>query len=135
MLLHKDGQGNRSNFLSLPIKIENINDNGNIVDVAFDAIACAIVRLGPLETNPIYKYISGAATTVCKVGPGDLHTIVNNDNIGSVIVYDNTAGSGDIIASIDLAKVLGSITFAAPFSTGLTLVTTGPLTKITVVYE
>jgi len=72
---------------------------------------------------------------VIKYGAGTLHTIVNNDNSGSVIVYDNTAGSGTIIASIDLAKVLGTLTFNAPFSNGLTIVTTGAGAKITVTYE
>ena len=50
------------------------------------------------------------------------------------IVLDNTAGSGDIIASIDLIKVLGTQTFDAPFSNGLTIVTSGS-PKITVTYE
>jgi hypothetical protein len=134
-LLHSSLGGHLTGYLTLPITFENINDNSNTTDVAFDCLGVVIMREGAKETNPIYKYIAGASTTVCKYGAGDLHGIVNNDNSGSVIIYDNTAGSGTIIASIDLAKVLGTLTFDAPFSTGLTAVTTGAGAKITLTYE
>ena len=133
-LLHKDGQGHRSNFLSLPIRIENLNDNGNTTAVSLDCLAMAIGRYGELITNGTYKYIGTNTTTVCKYGPGTLQRIVNVDNAGTVTVYDNTAASGTQIAVIDTAKALGTLEFNAPFSTGLTVVTaTGA--KITVIYE
>ena len=134
-LLHKIGTGHLSNFLTLPAKFENVNSGGLTTDVSFDCLSLIISRLGPLHTNPTYKYIAGATTTILKYGAGELHTIVNNDNSGSMIIYDNTAGSGTIIASVDLAKVLGTLTFDAPFNTGLTIVTTGAGAKITVMYE
>ena len=133
-LLHTLSGGHLSNFLTLPITMENINSNGQIVNVSFDCIAAVVMREGKLEASPRYKYIAGAVTTVCKLGGGILHSIVNNDNVGSVIVYDNTSGAVPIMASIDLTKILGTITFNCPFSTGLTLVSTGAV-KITVVYE
>ena len=134
-LLHKDGQGHRSNFLSLPIRMENLNDNGNTADVAFDVIACAIVRLGKLITNGTYKYLGANATTVCKYGPGTLQRIVNVDNAGTVTVYDDVAATaGKEIAIIDTAKALGTLEFNAPFSTALTIVVAGNA-RITVVYE
>ena len=135
ILLHKTVGGHLTNFLTLPIKFENVNSGGITTNVVFDCITTVIVRLGELKTNPTYKYIAGETTTVCKYGAGSLHTIVNNDNSGSVIVYDNTAGTGTIIASVDLAKVLGTLTFNAPFSNGLTLVTSGSNAKVTVTYE
>ena len=135
VLLHKDGQGHRSNFLSLPIRFENDNSNGKDDDMVLDVLASAIGRYGELITSSTYKYIGAAATTVCKYGPGRLHVVVNNDNAGACVIYDNTAGSGNVIASIDLSKVLGSMAFGCPFSTGLTVVTTGATVKITVVYE
>ena len=88
-----------------------------------------------MSITSVLKYIAGAATTICKYGAGDFHRIVNNDNAGSCIIYDNVAGAGTIIASIDLTKVLGSIEINAPFSTGLTIVTTGATAKVTMVYE
>ena len=93
VLLHKSVGGHLTRFLTLPIRMENNNDNGNATAVIMDCLGVVISRLGRLETNPTYKYISGATTTVLKIGAGDLHTIVNNDNSGSMIVYDNTAGS------------------------------------------
>ena len=135
MLLHKSVGGHLTRFLTLPIRMENVNDNGNATAVVFDCLGVVIVRLGELETSPTYKYIAGETTTICKVGAGDLHTIINNDNTGSCVVYDNTAGSGNIIASVDLTKVLGTLAFNAPFSDGLTIVTSGGGTKITVTYE
>lgn len=134
ILLHQSIGGHLTRKLTLPIRFENNNTNGVTTDVTFDCLGVVVMREGRLITNSTYKYISGAATTILKYGAGTLHTIVNNDNAGSVIVYDNTAGSGAIIASIDLAKVLGTLSFDAPFSNGLTLVSTGSI-KITVSYE
>nr|AKH46384.1 hypothetical protein [uncultured marine virus] len=134
-LLHKSVGGHLTRVLTLPITFENVNDNSNATAIVFDCLAVVISREGELHTNPTYKYIAGATTTVLKIGAGELHTIVNNDNSGSCIVYDNTVGSGNIIASIDLAKVLGTLTFNAPFSTGLTIVTVGAGAKITATYE
>lgn len=122
------------NMNTLPIRMETINSNGNTTDNTFEVLTASVVRFDGLETGSTYKYISSATTTICKYGAGTLHAIINNDNAGSVVVYDNTAGSGTIIASIDLTKVLGTITFNVPFNIGLTLVSTGSV-KITVVYE
>ena len=134
ILLHKDGQGHRSNFLSLPIRFENNNSGGLTTDVTLDVLAGAIVRFGNLTTNGTYKYIGANGTNVLKYGPGTLQRIVNVDNAGTVTVYDNTAASGTQIAIIDTAKALGTLEFNAPFSNGLTVVTaTGA--KITVIYE
>ena len=132
-LLHKDGQGHRSNFLTLPITIENNNINGQDANIALDALACAIVRYGNLLTSPTYKYLGANATYVLKYGAGILQKIINLDNAGDVTVYDNTSATGTQIAVIDTAKTLGTLNFGAPFSTGLTIVVNGA--KITVIYE
>ena len=47
--------------------------------------------------------------------------------------YENSAGTGTIIADVDAVKVLGTQEFGAPFNNGLTIVNSGA--KITVVYE
>jgi len=59
------------------------------------------------------------------------------DNIGSVIVYDNTAASGKILTTLDTAQgsnPLGSVEFGVPFNEGLTIAITGNV-GVTVVYE
>ncbi len=135
ILLHQSIGGHLTNRLTLPILFENVNDNGSTTPVTFDCLGTEISRMGELETNPTFKYIEGAASTLLKVGAGDIHTIVNNDNAGSIIIYDGITAGGVIIASVDLNKVVGTLTFNAPFNDGLFIVSTGAGTKITVMYE
>jgi len=134
VLLHKSVGGHLTRFLTLPIAFENINDNGSALPIVFDCLGVVISRLGKLETNPTYKFIGTDTTTILKYGAGDLHTVINLDNAGDVEIYDNTGASNPQIAVIDTAKALGTLSFRAPFSNGLTVVTTGGA-KITVVYE
>ena len=63
VLLHKVPGGHLSNILTLPIVFENVNDNGSIVDVAFDCLGVVILREGELETNSTYGYIITIAET------------------------------------------------------------------------
>lgn len=82
-----------------------------------------------------YTYISTATTTTVKSGSGFLHTItVNGGTAGTIICYDNTAGSGTIIASFDSTNALNTYQFNVSFGTGLTIVTSAA-TKITVAYR
>ena len=53
----------------------------------------------------------------------------------TAIIYDNTAGSGTIIATIDLAKTsVANLDYKVPFYNGLTIVTNSTV-DLTVVYE
>jgi|ERR1035437_228120 hypothetical protein len=80
-----------------------------------------------------FKNISGNATTTVKSGAGTLHTIMINNATTSGIanIYDNTVGSGTLIATITLPS--GGINpvpscmspLDLEFVTGLTVVTTG----------
>lgn len=82
-----------------------------------------------------YSYISTAATTTVKSGTGILKSIiVNGGTAGTVILYDNTAGSGTVIASFDSTNALATYPFELTFNTGLTVVT-GAATKVTVIYR
>jgi hypothetical protein len=77
-------------------------------------------------------YISTATTTTCKSGSGVLgRIVVQGGTTGTIIIYDNTAGSGTIIASFDTTNALASYVFNASFATGCTVVT-GAATKLTV---
>ena len=79
------------------------------------------------------------ATTTIKSGAGVLKRVTIN-TLGSLLntctIYDNTAGSGTIIAVIDPTLVQGTYEYDLVFSTGLTIVTaTGTSADITVIYE
>ena len=83
-----------------------------------------------------YKNVVGSVTVNIKPAPGTLGRIVVNTGgavAGSVIVYDNTVGSGTIIATIDALKT-GTYEYNVPFGIGLTLVTTGG-PDVTAVYR
>jgi hypothetical protein len=79
-----------------------------------------------------YTHISTATTTTAKSGSGILHELVVNTAaaLATITIYDNTAGSGTVIAVYTMPTTLlqssfstGSIDVA--FSTGCTIVTTG----------
>ena len=94
------------------------------------------VQISGRYGNPAYTHVSGAATTVCKTGPGSLHRIVLGTPKGTCTVFEITTGSGTVIAVIDLSTITvpTSLTFNCDFTTGLTLVTTST-SDITAVYE
>lgn len=86
-----------------------------------------------------YNNITASTTTTVKSGAGVLHT-VNVNALGSVAstvaIFDNTAGSGTSIATVNSLAFLGTLTFDVAFTTGLTIVTTGVLPpNVTVSYR
>jgi hypothetical protein len=87
-----------------------------------------------------HKNILSATTTVCKSGFGKLSKIVINKAVASAVVtvYDNTAGSGTIIATITMPAVLlqthVTLDYECHFGTGLTVVTSSTA-DITVVFD
>jgi hypothetical protein len=128
---------NWSDSKTYPIRFENTNTGVGSVET-LEIWVATIARLGKEMTSPQYKRITGAATTVCKLGAGTLHNIVVNTAGTLCTVYDQTSGAVPVISIIDTNKttgIIGSINYDCPFFTGLTLVTTGATTDITVVYE
>lgn len=97
-----------------------------------------------------FRNITGNATTVVKSGSGRLHSIMINRNWtgGTVTIYDNTAGSGTVIATLDVGTPSGGLlsTTGTPgpimlgpmgleFATGLTVVTSGSSNNnVTILY-
>ena len=71
-----------------------------------------------------YKNISTATTTTIKSGSGIFHGFCVNTVGTTVVIFDNTAGSGNKIASWTDTQ-LGCFIMDAQFSTGLTAVTVG----------
>lgn len=86
-------------------------------------------------TNDILKveqrfnatYIGTSVTTLVKTGAGQLHALniwLAGATGNTITVYDNTAASGTIIATIS-TPTIGSFMLNASFATGLTIVTAG----------
>ena len=79
-----------------------------------------------------YQFLNiaaGQATTTVKSGAGLFHSLVLNSAATATnvtTIYDNTAGSGTVIAipAVTTATVPVSLIFGIRFSTGLTVVTT-----------
>lgn len=87
-----------------------------------------------METLFQPAYISTATTTTVKSGTGRLHTItIGETAAGAITVYDNTAGSGTVIAVLKASIAEQTFTFDVKFTTGLTIVTAGA-SKLTVSY-
>ncbi len=91
------------------------------------------------STGFSFLNVAGAATTVVKSGAGQLH-LINVNTLGTVAstltVYDNTAGSGTIIAIIDSLTLPGPNLFDINFTTGCTVVsTTTAALNFTVAYR
>ncbi len=98
-----------------------------------------------------FRQITGNATTVIKSGSGVLRGIIlgNSSTLGTVIIYDNNAGSGTVICSLQLGSPVDGVggikgtpipNFLGPtqvaFSTGLTVVTAGSTSNsISVIYS
>ena len=94
----------------------------------------------PTKTR-LFRNIAGAATTVVSPKAGRLHGIVINQAIatGVITIYDNTAASGTIIATITNPATLLETSadfdyFSLQFSIGLTIVTSST-DNITVIYS
>lgn len=107
-----------------------------------DYSACAVDGRGAALTNSaIYTaaHLAAAATTTVKSGAGYLHSIIVNSKgtvASTITVYDNTAGSGTVIAIIDSLGLSGAFTYDIAFTTGLTLVVTGTVAPdVTVSYR
>lgn len=86
-----------------------------------------------------YLNITTATTTTVKSGAGKLNLIsINKKGTGTstIAIYDNTAGSGTLIGTIDSTNLSNAFYYECNFSTGLTLVTSGTAAPdVTVVYQ
>lgn len=89
-----------------------------------------------IEQGYTYTNLAANATTVIRTGKGVLHSITINKKGASAnvcTVYDNTAGSGTKIATIDTTVDYGTLLYDVQFDTGLAVVIgTGTAADITV---
>lgn len=97
--------------------------------------------VGNLKTTQEFSFsnITSNATTTVKSGAGLLHTLCINTkgaSANTATIYDNTAGSGTKIGTLDTTAGVQCLTYDAVFATGLTIVTaTGTAADITVSYR
>lgn len=117
----------------------SVDLSGNQRTTLGTALSQAIDSILTYPFGHNYAHISTAATTVVKSGAGVLHNISVN-TLGTVAstttVYDNTAGSGTVIAVINTLALSGSFVLDVAFSTGLTVVTTGTVAPdVTISYR
>ena len=114
-----------------------MNSASGTASGVMEILSSSILRYGSLATVPIFKNLLVNATTVLKRSPGKLHRIVVN-NFGAssvVVVYDNVAASGTIIATIGSSNE-GTFEYGCEFQIGLTAVISGgTASDITVVYD
>jgi len=87
-----------------------------------------------------YAHLNSTGTTTIKSGAGILRRVVINTKgsaSNTFTIYDNTSGSGTVIAAIDTVNgVSGHFEYGVNFSTGLTIVTAnGTAADVTVIYE
>jgi hypothetical protein len=86
-----------------------------------------------------FSNITTTGTTTIKSGAGIFRRLVINTKgsaSNTFTIYDNTAGSGTVIATIDTVNSTGSLEYGLAFSTGLTIVSaSGTSANATVIYE
>ncbi len=87
------------------------------------------------QTGWLPAHCAGAGTFVISTGtPLVLHSITVNATVGTVTVYDNDAGSGKTVAVLGAVVQGATLLYDCRLFTGLTVVTTGAGTDITVNY-
>lgn len=124
--------------LTLPFQSENNNIAGNTTNNIVYLRLWGVESAGNGDvSNEYYNLNNTAETRTLKVGPGRLQRVsINNNGAGgnTLTLYDNTAGSGTILASIDIT-VAGQWQYDINFYTGLTYVATGTTANITISWE
>lgn len=127
---------------SLKIGLQCVNSGNNNANNTLVVSSAAINRIGPAETRPQWKYISGAiAATQLKIGPGTIHTVTINKPGTSVQLNDddstNISGSNTICA-IDTNKTTGGVgpyPYNLDFYNGLVVTISGAGSDTTITYE
>ena len=86
-----------------------------------------------------FSNITTTGTTTIKSGAGIFRRLVINTkgvSSNTFTIYDNTAGSGTVIATVDTVNSTCSLEYGLAFSTGLTIVSaSGASANATVIYE
>lgn len=123
-----------SDTLTLPVYAESTNSDIN-TECVLKIRVISVQALGTVSAATYWTHIAGAhLVTPLKRGPGRLHDLINNNNSGTLTLYDSLTDA-NIIAVVDLAKVVGTIHYCVYFQNALSYVTTGDALDITITYE
>lgn len=126
----------------LPIRYENFNTGGSILNVSLVTRGSYTARLGIPQTQPTSFFQVGlTAGVTLKNGPGNIHGIVlsgiTNNSVATF--YDNTAASGTVIWTTGPLTSNGLPFFidmkGIAFSNGLTLTVTAAALNVLTMYE
>lgn len=140
----KDGVAKDVTLTNGTQKTQRVDGAGAVIGPALNELG---INYSPVYTAPaLYTHIATNATTVVKSGTGMLSSICFNSFIVPLLgtattatVYDNTAGSGTVIAVISgpaANEPPFCLNYNLKFTTGLTVVTTSINTSdITVIYR
>ena len=139
-LIHRSSAPTTSAFATPDLRVGSqiLNTGGNTTNNTLVSRGKAISRIGVNNAIPRFFRIISSGTFIIKNSSGRLkHVTINRKGAGSatIDIYNNTAGSGDIIASIDTQVVQGTVTYDCTFDIGLTLVVSGVNVGLTVSYE
>lgn len=124
--------------LHLKIGLENFLAGGNANNPAMEIRNAAILRHGRVTARPTFKQTTTNETVTLKSGPGTLHRVVISKagGAGSTIqLYNNTAASGELIATITTETALGSVELGCDFDVGLTYVTSSADCEVTLIWD
>lgn len=136
--IHTASTATWANTMNFHVFADSTNSGVLGADATLAVRVATIYRLGEYRTQPNYKNITGSGTQTLKFGPGVLHRVILNNPVAkAIILYDNIAASGTIIATITPqgSSPPVSIEFQSPYYTGLTIDTTAGAQNVTVVNE
>lgn len=124
--------------MNLPAAYSTLNTAGTLASGSLYARGTAVNRLGNDRQRSRFFNGNAAATTVLKSTSGTLRKIIMNRRgtaSATLTIYDNTAGSGTVIATLDLTVGGPAFEYDIDFTTGLTIVGAGVVGDFTVVYD
>lgn len=126
------------NTTHLPIGHENTNINGGNVQAVLISRGSSIGRSGSENAEPDFFRIIAAGSGTIKDSPGRLHrVVVNGLGIGSanLTLFNSLTPAGPTIASIDLSKLFGTLTYETDFDQGLSFSINGNQLDLTLVFD
>lgn len=123
-------------FIRIVFRIGNLLVENSMITISvYDAVEPPV---GVYLDGSDFVHITGNGTTVAKTGAGTLHSLlINVSGLLSTraTLYDNTSGSGTVIAVVDTTKASSLFMYNIAFTTGLTIVTSGGAVDLTVTYR